>query len=197
MEDHSRPLAQGAIAPGADPGAGNRAGVLGTALAAVLAFALSSGSWQWFSTYLGITLLAVIVSFTSPPSPTPGARAGYVRSLTVYALVVGLCVALAVAPAMQRWAWFFPMPGTRAQCARLGDYAALQAQATLGGLAGQDSAALESARSDQSEHAVNDCLAATTTLWLPVYALAAALLAALGVWLARRVGAGRRTDREP
>lgn len=197
MDDHSHPAAQGALTPRTDPGAGNRAGVLGTALAAVLAFALSSGSWQWFSTYLGITLLAVILSFTSPPSPTPGARSGYVRSLTVYSLVVGLCVALAVAPAMQRWAWFFPMPGTRAQCARLGDYAALQAQAALGGLAGQDSAALESARSDQSRHAVNDCLAATTTLWLPVYALAAALLAALGVRLVRRVGAGRTTRREP
>jgi len=34
------------------------AGVLGTALAVVLAFSLAQGSWEWFSTYLGVTLLA-------------------------------------------------------------------------------------------------------------------------------------------
>jgi hypothetical protein len=167
--------------------------VLGTALAGVLAFALSSGSWQWFSTYLGVTLLALILSFTRPPAPTPGARSEYVRSLTAYSLVVGLCVALAVAPAMQRWAWFFPMPGTRTECAHLGSYAALQVQAALSDLGSHDSAALAYAQSDNSQHAVSDCLASTTTRWLPVYALAAALLAALGAWLVGRTGA-RRTS---
>ncbi|MEU1180135.1 hypothetical protein ABZ464_21235 [Streptomyces sp. NPDC005820] len=197
MDDRSRPGAQGSVTNGADRGAGNRAGVLGTALAGVLAFALASGSWQWFSTYLGLTLLAVIFSFTRPPVPTPGARSEYTRSLTAYSLVVGLCVALAVAPAMQRWAWFFPMSGTRTKCARLGSYASLQAQAALSGLGGQDSAALAYAQSDQSRHAVDDCLASTTTLWLPVYALAAALLAALGAWLVSRAGASRTTAGKP
>ncbi len=51
-----------------------------------------------------------------------------------------------------------------------------------------DSAALAYARSDRSMHAVNDCLASTTTLWLPVYALAAALLAGFGAWLVSRTG---------
>ncbi|MFF4571720.1 hypothetical protein [Streptomyces sp. NPDC001410] len=189
MDDRSRPDAQGSVPTGADRGAGNRAGVLGTALAGVLAFALASGSWQWFSSYIGVTLLAVILSFTRPPVPTPGARSAYVRCLTAYSLVVGLCVALAVAPAMQRWAWFFPMPGTRTKCAHLGSYAAIQAQAALSDLDGQDGAALAYAQSDESQHAVNDCLASTTTLWLPVYALAAALLAALGTWLVSRAGA--------
>ncbi|MFF4845443.1 hypothetical protein [Streptomyces collinus] len=87
---------------------------------------------------------------------------------------------------LQRWAWFFPMPGTLTKCARLGSYAALQAQATLGDLASHDSTVVAYAQSDQSEHAVNDCLASTTTLWLPVYASAAALLAALGTWLVGR-----------
>ncbi|MFJ6655846.1 hypothetical protein ACIQNG_05695 [Streptomyces sp. NPDC091377] len=197
------------VDPGADPGAAGRAGVLGTALAGVLAFALSSGSWQWFSTYLGVTLLAVVFAFTHPPgpppgpvsppvaavpaasSPAPGARGAYVRGLTVYSLVVGLCAALAVAPAIQRWAWFFPMPGTRTACAHLGRYAALQTEAALGGLAGRDGAALTYAQDDRSVHAVDDCLAATTTLWLPVYALAAAVLTALGVRLLSGAGGGR------
>lgn len=191
MDDRSRPGAQGSVTIGVDRGADNRAGVLGTALAGVLAFALSSGSWEWFSTYLGVTLLAVILASTRPPAPTPGARSGYVRSLTAYSLVVGLCAALAVAPAMQRWAWFFPMPGTRTKCTHLGSYAALRAQAALRDLGDKGGAALAYARSDRSRHAVDDCLASTTTLWLPVYALAAALLAALGTWLVSR-SAGRR-----
>lgn len=186
MSDRGRPGQQGAVAADADRGAGSRAGVLGTALAAVLAFALSSGSWQWFSTYLGVTLLAVILSFTRPPELTTGARSEHARSLTAYSLVVGLCVALAVAPAMQRWAWFFPMPGTRATCTHLGRYAALQAQAALGVLGDKDHDALAYARAEQSQRAVNECLASTTTQWLPVYALAAALLAALGASLASR-----------
>ncbi|MFE1311262.1 hypothetical protein [Streptomyces sp. NPDC058755] len=189
MDDRSSSGALGSVATGADRGAGNRAGVLGTALAGVLAFALASGSWQWFSAYIGVTLLAVILSFTRPPAPTPGARSAYVRCLTAYSLVVGLCVALAVAPAMQRWAWFFPMPGTRTKCAHLGSYAAIQAQAALSDLGGQDGATLAYAQSDESQHAVNNCLASTTTLWLPVYALAAAFLAALGTWLVSRAGA--------
>ncbi|MFF8538008.1 hypothetical protein ACN6K9_000982 [Streptomyces sp. SAS_267] len=197
MDDRSRPGSQGSAPPGADREAGNRAGVLSTALAGVLAFALSSGSWQWFSTYLGATLLALILAFARPPAPDPGARSLYARNLAAYSLVVGLCVALAVAPAMQRWDWFFPMPGTREKCARLGDYAALHAQAALGDLAGQDSAAPAYTQGEQSERAVNDCLASTTTLRVPVYALAAAAPATVGAWLlgradARRATAGRR-----
>ncbi|MDQ0688585.1 hypothetical protein QFZ56_007548 [Streptomyces achromogenes] len=195
MDESSHSGSQSSVATGANRGTGNRAGVLSTALAGVLAFALSSGSWQWFSTYLGVTLLAVILSFTRPPTAAPGARWEYVRALTAYSLVVGLCVALAVAPAMQRWAWFFPMPGTRAECAHLGRYAALQAQAALGDLGGHDSAALVYAQGDQSRRAVNDCLASTTTLWLPVYALGAAFLAALGSWAVSRTGGLRRATR--
>jgi hypothetical protein len=191
MDERSRPSAEGAVAAGAGRGAGDRPGVLGIALAAVLAAALASGSWQWFATYLGVTLLAVIFSFTGPPARVPGAGWGYVRSLAAYSLVVGLCAAIAVAPAMQRWAWLFPMPGTRGACAHLGDYAALRAQAALGDLAGRGGAALVYAQGEQSRQAVDSCLSSTTTLWLPVYGFAAALLAALGAWLVGRAGAAR------
>ncbi|MFD5636985.1 hypothetical protein ACFWJM_23000 [Streptomyces sp. NPDC127077] len=87
------------------------------------------------------------------------------------------------------------MPGTRMTCAHLGDYAALRAQAALHDLAGRDGAAPAFAQDDRSRHVVDDCLASTTTLWLPVYGLAAAVLAALGAWSvgrgdARRASAG-------
>ncbi|MFJ4191024.1 hypothetical protein [Kitasatospora sp. NPDC089509] len=180
MDDATRPSSPGRTAPV------GQAGVLGTALAGVLAAALASGSWQWFSTYLGLTLLAVVFSFAAPPVRTPGAGSGHLRSLAAYSLVVGLCAALVLAPAMQRWAWLFPMPGTRTECARLGDYATVKAQAALGPLTDRAGTALAYAQSDQSRHAVNDCLASTTTLWLPVYAFGAALLTALAIHLLGR-----------
>ncbi|MGW2251030.1 hypothetical protein ACWCXH_12610 [Kitasatospora sp. NPDC001660] len=83
---------------------------------------------------------------------------------------------------MQRWSWLFPMPGTRAACGELGRYQALSVQAAVGGLAGQDGAAVASAQADQARNAVDTCLAATTTRWRPVYALGAALLVLLGSW---------------
>ncbi|WP_406210093.1 hypothetical protein OH807_40010 [Kitasatospora sp. NBC_01560] len=67
--------------------------------------------------------------------PTPDRRAAYGWSLTAYSLVVGLCVALALAPAMQRWDWLFPMPATRSGCVEAGRYESLRTQAALGGLA--------------------------------------------------------------
>ncbi|WP_354644568.1 hypothetical protein [Kitasatospora camelliae] len=158
------------------------AGVLGTALAVVLAFSLAEGSWQWFSTYLGVTLLAVVLSFGTVPLPDPARPLTYVWRLTAYALVVGLCVALALAPALQRWDWLFPMSGTRLSCVESGRYGSLRAQAGLGELTGGDAAALAYAQQVQRDQAVDECLAATTTRWLPVYALGAAVLVGAGAW---------------
>ncbi|GAA1413913.1 hypothetical protein GCM10009639_67520 [Kitasatospora putterlickiae] len=162
--------------------------MLGTALGVVLAFSLAEGSWEWFSTYLGLTLLAVVLAFGRVPVRGGG---GYGWNLAAYSLVVGLCVALALAPALQRWDWLFPMAGTRAGCVQAGRYESLHAQAALGDLAGRDAAALAYAQERQARVAVDDCLAATTTRWLPVYALGTALVVSGGalVWgRARRRG---------
>ncbi|MFB7469506.1 hypothetical protein [Kitasatospora sp. NPDC056184] len=145
----------------------------------VLAFSLASGSWEWFSTYLGVTLLTVVLAFGRVPVRT---AAGYAWNLAAYSLVVGLCVALALAPAMQRWDWLFPMEGSRTGCVLAGRYEGLHAQAALGNLAGQDAEALAFAQEQQSRVAVNDCLAATTTRWLPAYALGVALVVSGGAW---------------
>ncbi|MFJ3221286.1 hypothetical protein ACIPLC_35875 [Kitasatospora sp. NPDC086801] len=113
-----------------------------TAFGVVLAFSLAQGSWQWFSTHLGVVLLAVVLSFSRAPLPAPGRRAAYGRSLVAYSLVVVLCVALALAPALQRWDWLFPMPGARSGCAESGRYESLRTQATLGDPAGRLDAAM-------------------------------------------------------
>ncbi|WP_331748394.1 hypothetical protein OG520_41560 (plasmid) [Streptomyces sp. NBC_00984] len=166
-------------------------GVIGVGLAAVLTFALAQGSWQWFATFIGVTLLAVMFAFQRRAEWTPGIRSAYMRGLVAYALVVGLCVAIALAPLLQRQAWLFPMPGTRGDCELLGRYQALQAEAALGNLAGSDDAALAFAREDEGT-AVADCLAATTTMWLPRYGVGAAVLVGTGAWFRDRTRARSR-----
>ncbi|KOV34929.1 hypothetical protein ADK60_10860, partial [Streptomyces sp. XY431] len=174
----------------------------GTALGVVLAFSLAEGSWQWFSTYLGLTLLAVVLAFGRVPVRAPdlapgrvpsrasGRVSAYGWSLAAYSLVVGLCVALALAPALQRWDWLFPMPGTRDSCVQAGRYESLHTRAALADLADADPQALAYEQEQQSRVAVDDCLSATTTRWLPVYALGTALVVAGAVWVSGRRRAG-------
>ncbi|MET7700754.1 hypothetical protein [Streptomyces sp. NPDC005485] len=161
-------------------------GVTGIGLAAVLTFALAQGSWQWFATFIGVTLLAVILAFQQRPQWTPDIRSSYMRGLVAYALVVGLCVAIALAPLLQRQAWLFPMPGTRRECELTGRYEALHVKAALGNLAGGDRAALAFTQDDHARKAVAECLAATTTLWLPLYGLGAAVLVGAVAWFRDR-----------
>lgn len=188
--DDPRPRGARSLATtGAGHDAPGQSGVIGIGLAAVLTFALTQGSWQWFATYIGVTLLAVIFSFYRLPTWTSGLRSTYVRNLVAYSLVVGLCAAVAVAPMLQRWAWLFPMPGTRDRCPALGTYESIRTEAALANLAGRDAAALAHAQDVQSHDAVADCLSATTTLWLPVYAAGAAVLVGLGACSLDRVRA--------
>lgn len=169
------------------------AGVIGIALAAVLTAALAQGSWQWFASYIGVTLLAVVFSFYRLPTWVPGLGSTYMRNLAAFSLVVGLCVAITIAPALQRSAWLFPMPGTRRVCPELGKYAGIQAEAALAGLVGRDRTALAQVQEAKIHEAVADCLSATTTLWLPAYGFAAAVLVGLGAWCLDRARVRRET----
>ncbi|MCY0935601.1 hypothetical protein [Streptomyces sp. H34-S4] len=166
-------------------------GVIGIGLAAVLTFALAQGSWQWFATFIGVTLIAVMFAFQRRAQWTPDIRSAYVRGLVAYALVVGLCVAVALTPLLQRWSRLFPMPGTRDKCELMGRYEALQVKAARGSLAGGDGAALAFAQDVQAGKAVAECLAATTTLWLPVYGVGAAALVGATAWFHDRARARR------
>ncbi|WP_328681675.1 hypothetical protein OG905_37950 [Streptomyces sp. NBC_00322] len=177
-----------------DHGAPAQAGVIGIGLAAVLTFALAQGSWEWFAAYIGVTLLAVIFSAYRLPPWTPGLRSAYTQNLVAYSLVVGLCVAIALAPMLQRSAWLLPMPRTRSDCRNMGKYESLQAEAALANLASRDGAALAYAQDRQSHEATADCLASTTTRWLPMYGLGAAVLAGLGTWSFGRTRVLREAD---
>ncbi|GCD48114.1 hypothetical protein [Streptomyces paromomycinus] len=186
MDEPSRRGARSPAPAGATRAAPGGSGVIGIGLAAVLTAALAQGSWQWFATYVGVTLPAVILSFYRLPPWTPGRRCAYLAHLTAFSLVVGLCTAITLAPMMQRWAWLFPMPGTRDRCPGLGTYESIRTEAALAGLAGRDGAALAHAQDVHRQTAVADCLSATTTLWLPVYAAGAAVLVGLGAWFLDR-----------
>ncbi|WP_327686520.1 hypothetical protein [Streptomyces sp. NBC_00467] len=194
MNDAGAQGAANSASAGAGHNTGGQPGVIGIALAAVLAAALAQGSWQWFATYIGVTLLAVVFAFYRLPAWTPGIRSAYARNLAAYSLVVGLCVAIALAPALQRWAWLFPMSGTRRGCIEMGKYEAIRAGAALANLSGRDSTALAYAQKAQSHDAVAVCLAATTTQWLPVYAVGAAVLVGVGVWSCDRARAAKETQ---
>ncbi|MFD8075457.1 hypothetical protein ACFV3E_22740 [Streptomyces sp. NPDC059718] len=192
MDDHSTQGVRTSASAGAGRDAPGQAGVIGIALAAVLTAFLAQGSWQWFAVYIGATLLAVIFTFYRLPTWTPGLRSVYLRNLAAYALVVGLCVAITLAPMLQRWAWLFPMPGTRSRCIALGTYESIRTEAALSNLADRAGTALAHAQAVQSHDAVANCLSATTTLWLPVYAAGAALLAGLCAWSIDRVRVGNQ-----
>ncbi|GHC81139.1 hypothetical protein [Streptomyces flavofungini] len=72
---------QGARSPafaGAGRDASSQSGVIGIALGAVLTAMLAQGSWQWFATYIGVTLLAVLFTLYRMPTWTPGLRCAYV-----------------------------------------------------------------------------------------------------------------------
>lgn len=183
MDDPSLQRAGRLATTGAGHDTPSQPGVIGIALAAVLTAALAQGSWQWFATYVGVTLLTLIFTFYRLPAWTPGvALSAYMRNLTAYSLIVGLCVAITLAPALQRWAWLFPMQGTRGACPELGKYEGIHVEAALANLAGRDRVAMIHAKEIQSHAAVSDCLAATTTQWLPVYAAGAAVLVGLSAW---------------
>ncbi|MFF1339710.1 hypothetical protein ACFVYT_17675 [Streptomyces sp. NPDC058290] len=162
--------------------AAGQPGVIGIALGAVLTAVLAQGSWQWFATYIGVTLLAVLFCLYRLPAWTPGLRTAYMANLAAYSLVVGLCVAITVAPMLQRWPWLFPMPGTRDRCPELRTYERIRTEAALADLAGRDPAALAHAQDVQGHVAFADCLSSTTTLWLPAYAAGVAVLVGLGTW---------------
>ncbi|WP_405533348.1 hypothetical protein OG592_39760 [Streptomyces avidinii] len=191
MDEPSIQGARSSAPTGPSRGVAGQPGVIGIVLGAVLTAVLAQGSWQWFATYIGVTLLTVLFTLYPLPqwTPTPGLRSVYVGNLVAYSLVVGLCVAITLAPVLQRWSWLFPMPGTRARCPALGRYESLRTEAALANLAGRDATALARAQEVQSHIAVADCLSATTTLWLPVYAAGAALLVGLGAYFVDRMRA--------
>ena len=77
MDDSSLRGARSSASAGAARDVSGQPGVIGIALGAVLTAVLAQGSWQWFATYIGVTLLAVLFSLYRLPTWAPGLRCAY------------------------------------------------------------------------------------------------------------------------
>lgn len=163
---------------GAERGAPDHAAVLGAGVAAVLTSVFADGPWVWFSTLVGVTLIALIVGFYRLPRKEPGRAGRYWRDLAALSLVTGFCAMIAIAPAIQS-AWI-PHPDF-AECTPLARYAAASVDAPFGMVSAADA---RQVRTHAYDDALEACKADTTTQWLPVYgiALAAAVFAGTAAW---------------
>ena len=103
---------------------------------------------------------------------------------------------IALAPLLQRSPWLFPMPGARHACPAMGRYEAARAVAAAPDMTGRAMADVRLVRDFQAHSAVADCLAFTTTRWLPAYAGGVAVLVALGTWTTGRARTRGRRRRD-
>lgn len=71
-------------------------------------------------------------------------------------------------------------------------YEGIKAEAAPSTLVSRDSVALAHAQEAENHAAIADCLSATTTLWLSVYGVGAAVLMGLGAWFIDRARVGEK-----
>ncbi len=185
----------------------DRAALLGTALAAVVALTFGGqGEWDWMATAAGVALLAVLAAFFRLPAGSP--RRGAVRAeLAAVSAVAALAVALVIAAPMQAVLSAGPvgrMCGASAAVAagqvlvdedrRRGAEQAttrLAAEGTV--LSGAE--ALAHAAEHEHRTVLGICLGAATTRWLPLPAAGVAVL--IFVIADVRVHRARRSTGEP
>jgi hypothetical protein len=110
----------------------DQAALLGASLAVVLTQFFGAGSWGWWSTGIGLTLLLVVLGyFRISTDPRLGRLRWFVRLLG-FAAVIGLCSTVALAYGVQTLQSGWTAPGTsgrsvRAFCENLGVGAAAKA----------------------------------------------------------------------
>jgi hypothetical protein len=103
----------------------DQAALLGASLAVVLTQFFGAGSWGWWSTGIGLTLLLVVLGyFRISTDPRLGRLRWFVRLLG-FAAVIGLCSTVALAYGVQTLQSGWTAPGTsgrsvRAFCENLG-----------------------------------------------------------------------------
>jgi hypothetical protein len=183
----------------------DRAALLGTALAAVVALSFSGeGEWDWLGAAAGIALLVVLGAFFRLPAERQGLAPGVLGELAAVSVVAALAATLVIAPVLQAFLAAATDAGRtcRASAAvaagALESDAARQRGAELAvskGDAGVATAtdALSRAAQDERRTVMGDCIGDVTSRWL--WAPAAGV-AAVGYtcawWLVRR-----RHVREP
>jgi hypothetical protein len=194
-------------APDAGGRAVDRAALLGTALAAVVALTFGGeGEWDWMATAAGAALLTVLAAFFRLPTGPPLRRAARAELAAVSA-VASLAVALVIAAPMQ--AALSAGPVGR-MCQASAAVAAGQvlvdeerrrgAELAVARLAGEGTMlsgpeALAHAAEHEHRTVLGICLGASTTRWLPLPAAGAAVL--IFVIADVRVHRARRSSEEP
>jgi hypothetical protein len=157
----------------ADPHEVDRAALLGTALAAVVALAFASdGEWDLLATLSGCALLSVIAAFFRLPADGRRRHA----ELVAMAAVVGLCSALVLAAPLQAVLSATPVA---APCRAVG-------AAGLPAAPGSPDDVL--AAGEKEREVFGDCMGRTTSrvLWIPVLVVAASAVAVGELRLRRR-----------
>lgn len=174
----------------------DRAALLGTALAAVVALTFGGqGPWDWLAAAAGIALLLVLGAFFRLPAGTGPSRR--VRAeLAAGSAVAALAATLVLAPVLQG-ALAATDAGRTCRASAAVAAGALESDETRqrgadvavarGDAEGPASAALSRAARDEERTVLGNCLGALTSRWLWV---PAAVLAgtgyALAEWLTRR-----------
>jgi hypothetical protein len=192
------------------PGAGrevDRAAVLGTALAAVVALTFGGeGEWDWMATAAGVALLAVLAAFFRLPTG-PQRRGAERVELAAVSAVAALAVALVIAAPLQ--AALSASPAGRV-CRASAAVAAGRMLVDEEQRRGAEQAALRlategttlsaaEALADAAEYehrtVLGNCVGALTTRWLPLPAAGTAVL--IFVIADRRMRRARRPTDEP
>jgi hypothetical protein len=188
-----------ASAPGQAPGSAigaelahasrdvDRAALLGTALAAVVALSFSGeGAWDWLGATAGIALLVVLAAFFRLPAGgglTPGLRG----ELAAVSVVAALAATLIVAPVLQAILTATTDAGRTCQASAAVAAGAVEsdptqrrgAEAAVSGRAAGVAAAtdaLSRAAQNQARTVLGDCIGDLTSrwLWAPAAGMAAA-----------------------
>jgi hypothetical protein len=181
----------------------DRAALLGTALAAVVALSFSGqGEWDWLGATAGIALLVVLGAFFRLPAGPRGLTPGLRGELAAVSAVAALAATLVVAPVLQAVLVATTDAGRTCRASAAVAAGALEGDATRqrgaelavsSGDAGVATApdALSRAAEYQRRTVMADCIGDLTSRWL--WAPAAGMAAvgfACAWWLVRRRQAG-------
>jgi hypothetical protein len=165
-----------------DPREVDRAALLGTALAAVVALTFAGdGEWDLLATLSGGALLAIIAAFFRLPA---GGRRRHVELVAV-AAVVGLCSALVLAAPLQAVLSATP---AAAPCRAAGAFEGAQVRSAGEAAARLPADVLAAAAEDREREEFGGCLGRTTSrlLWIPVVVVAGSVVALGELPLRRR-----------
>ena len=177
----------------------DRAALLGTALAAVVALSFSGeGEWDWLGAVAGIALLVVLGAFFRLPPGRRGLTPGLRGELAAVSVVAALAATLVIAPVLQAFLAATTDAGRTCRASAAVAAGALESDGTrqrgadlavARGDAGVPTAtdALSRAAQDERRTVMGDCIGDATSRWL--WAPAAGMAAvgyACAWWLVRK-----------